>query len=155
MRNDAQMTGMSSEWFNMVVSLLKRQQIIKSFRVHSFHSRLILTRMSSSEIELKLELQKKGEWCSNVRNVHVWRQMLHAHCASHSDALTLTYLRWCTEVDRLTLMHWRWCIDGYRLTDALPVIQWRGPTRQRVHGIVLNQNFWLGTFSIYLIIEDQ
>ena len=33
-----QMTGMSSEWFNMVLSLLKRQQHIKPFRGHSCNS---------------------------------------------------------------------------------------------------------------------
>ena len=52
MRNDAEMKGMTSEWFNMVLSLLKRQQHIKSFRPHSCHSRLILKIILHLEIEL-------------------------------------------------------------------------------------------------------
>ena len=66
MRNDAQMTGMTSEWFNMVLSLLKRQQHIKSFRSHSFHSRLILKRMSSSEIEWDKMTEMTSEWFNMV-----------------------------------------------------------------------------------------
>ena len=41
----------ASKNFNMVLSLLKRQQHIKSFRSHFLHSRLIQKRMSSSKIE--------------------------------------------------------------------------------------------------------
>ena len=68
MRNDAQMTEMTSEWFNMVLSLLKRQQHIKSFRSHSFHSRLILKRMSSSEIEWGMMLK----WQECPLNDLIW-----------------------------------------------------------------------------------
>ena len=68
MRNDAQMTGMTSEWFNMVLSLLKRQQHIKSFRSHSFHSRLILKRMSSSEIKWGMMLK----WQECPLNDLIW-----------------------------------------------------------------------------------
>ena len=76
MKNEVQMKGMTSEWFNMVLSLLKRQQHIKSFRPHSCHSRLILTIILHLEIELdwneinmENEVQMKGmtsEWFNMV-----------------------------------------------------------------------------------------
>ena len=40
-QNESGMTGMGSEWFNMVLSLLKRQHHIKSFRGHFCHLSII------------------------------------------------------------------------------------------------------------------
>ena len=63
------MTGTSSEWFNMVLSLIKRQQHIKPFRGHSCHSKLILKRKF-------FEIEMKPKWLLEERNDQQMKGMI-------------------------------------------------------------------------------
>ena len=73
MRNNAQMTGMSSEWFNMVLSLLKRQHHIKVF----WSERYIASGLDEFEIDLENGMEWNEEWCSHDRN-DLWMSFYHS-----------------------------------------------------------------------------
>ena len=91
MGNNAKMTGMTSEWFNMVLSLLKRQQHIKPFRSHSFHSTLILkeccfanwirndakmTEMTSKWFNIVLSLLKRQQHIKSFRGHSIHSRLI-------------------------------------------------------------------------------